>query len=76
MQIQPAYSQAKHCSTDVDSVVCATPGKNPTTERCFEGFCPPPKEITNQEAGQLISRNIHRFCAQGLAECTVTPPDR
>jgi hypothetical protein len=76
IQIQPAYSQAEHCSADPRlgfRESCVTPGKDPSVQRCFEGECTPPREITHQEAGKLIGRT-HQACAQGFAECTVTSP--
>ena len=69
MQIQPAYSQAQHCSsTSPGESTCFTPGQNPTIQRCLDGSCLS-GSITHHEAGRLIG-----FCHNTGAGCTVTPP--
>jgi hypothetical protein len=78
MQIQPAYSQATHCTTDTrpgEEVrsTCVTPGQNPSATVCVDDFCRD-APLTHQDAGQLIGRN-HQGCAQGFGECTVGNPN-
>jgi hypothetical protein len=70
-QIQPAYSQAEHCSTDPrgSGSRCVTPGQNPSLTICLDGSCLPPRDITHQDAGRLIGG-----CHSGPAECTVEHP--
>ena len=70
IQIQPAYSQAQHCSTDLigDTSTCVTTGQNPTIQRCEGDDCFDPSGITHQQAGRFI-RDCH-----STGECTVTPP--
>jgi hypothetical protein len=74
IQIQPAYSQATHCSTQIliDRSTCVTPGKDPSATECVFGNCSD-RDLTHQDAGKLIGRG-HQGCAQGFAECTVNKP--
>ena len=68
-QIQPAYSQASHCQTDITGrEFCVTPGRNPSLTVGTN----PPIDLTHQQAGQAIAR-CHGPEA-GTAECTVTHP--
>jgi hypothetical protein len=69
MQIQPAYSQAQHCTTEGTISRCVTPGQNPSFSICIGGTCLPPNDIPHQQAGRLIGG-----CHSGPAGCTVTPP--
>ena len=76
IQIQPAYSQAQTCRTDIlGASLCVTPGQNPTLKGCLGTACKPPREITHQQAGQFIG-DCHSTAAQSgeRIECTVTPP--
>jgi hypothetical protein len=38
MQIQPAYSQAEHCTTIGIISKCITPGQDPSSSICLRGF--------------------------------------
>ena len=74
IQIQPAYSQAQQFSSVrlLGDSIYVTTGQNPSVTFCPDSStCLPSRDITHQEAGQLISRN-HQACVQGFAECTVT----
>jgi hypothetical protein len=79
MQIQPAYSQATHCTTSIVRpgeevrTTCITPGQNPTGTACEGDDCRP-LDLTHQDAGKLIGRG-HQGCAQGFVECTIGNPD-
>ena len=75
MQIQPAYSQATHCTTTGLSSRCVTPGQDPSLSICFRELCIPGPEVTHQQAGRSIGEG-HQACAKGLLECTVTPPEK
>jgi hypothetical protein len=81
MQIQPAYSQAEFCGTNVPpppapSTTCITQGQNPTQTTCLGGAgmnCSD-TPLTHQQASQAI-RQQQSDCRQGiLTGCTVTPP--
>ena len=67
--LQPAYSQAQHCSITPLGFRCVTPGQNPSTTLCPGEDCLSPRDITHQQASRLI-----RDCHSGPGECTVTPP--
>jgi hypothetical protein len=73
MQIQPAYSQATHCTIPDRTLSsrCVTPGQDPSVKICaLNGVCGPNRGLTHQEAGQLIG-----LCHNpGFTGCTVTPP--
>ena len=75
-QIQPAYSQATHCTLPFAFRDCATPGQNPTTTSCSgPRFCDT-DTVTHQEAGQTIAE-IHRSCSSSVdfsGDCVVLPP--
>ena len=73
IQIQPAYSQAQHCSVVPGFFTCVTPGQNPSQCSFFIGQQCSPSDITNQQAGQRIG-NCHRADAQGPSACVVVPP--
>jgi hypothetical protein len=73
LQIQPAYSQATHCTTERDRSICVTPGQDPSGTVCMGTLCRP-LDLTHQQAGQFIGRG-HQACAQGFAECTVGNPN-
>ena len=71
--LQPAYSQAQHCTTrDLDgALVCTTPGQDASTTTCIRGetiICTP-EIISPQEAGQRIGD-----CHSGPAQCIVRHP--
>jgi hypothetical protein len=67
-QIQPAYSQATHCSSSgFGTEVCVTPGQNPS---CSGPGCVS-SNPTHPQAGQQIGDG-HRDCGQGSAVCSVT----
>jgi hypothetical protein len=72
MQIQPAYSQASHCTEGFPSR-CVTAGQDPSVTLCFNPFdCDPSGPIggdnPHQDAGRLISA-CHR--GELAPECTV-----
>ena len=68
MQVQPAYSQATHCSSSgFGTEACVTPGQNPS---CSGPGCIS-SNPTNPQAGQQIGDG-HRDCGQGSAVCSVT----
>jgi hypothetical protein len=75
VQIQPAYSQASHCTEVFGTSTCVTPGQNPTIQT--DGSPPRPigGDNPHQEAGRQIM-GCHSTAAQipGLVECTVTHP--
>ena len=73
IQIQPAYSQAQHCSSGIITVRCTTPGQNPSQFNCFIGQPCIPGDITHQQAGQSIAA-CHKAEAQGGNDCVVVTP--
>ena len=75
IQIQPAYSQAQHCTNAPrDISICVTLGQDPSITVCgLGGDCRSSPPLSHQDLGQFIARG-HLACAQGLAECTVTRP--
>jgi hypothetical protein len=79
MQIQPAYSQATHCTTSIvrpgeeARTTCVTPGQIPTGTACVGDDCRP-LDLTHQDAGILIGRG-HQGCARGFSDCTVGNPN-
>jgi hypothetical protein len=75
MPVQLAHSQAEQCVTEGILSRCIKPGQDPSSTICIRGICEPGPDLTHQQAGQLIGSQ-HQGCAQGLAQCTVTPPDR
>jgi hypothetical protein len=77
-QIQPAYSQAQHCTPGLPKL-CGTPGQDPTILECERSFpgvsCETTSGLSNQEVGQTIGE-IHQICAQFGIVCDVSTPDR
>ena len=77
MQIQPAYSQAEHCSfTQAGSSSCVTLGQDRSTARCNPfGGCITNDDPSGKEVGTSIGSG-HHSCGQfpNSVTCTVTPP--
>jgi hypothetical protein len=81
MQIQPAYSQAEHCSvTQAGSSTCVTLGQDQSITTCNPfGLCNTNDDPYGKEVGMHVSIGSgHRNCGEfpNSVTCTVTPPDR
>jgi hypothetical protein len=75
MQIQPAYSQATHCTfLGFRNFECVTPGQDSSTKTCASGLndilhCGPSQDLTHQQAGREIGE------CHSSSVCLLRPPN-